>query len=76
MTDIVERLRHGVYGTDRIPLCAEAADEIERLRLDAARYRKWREVYTGQGPYDLLSALADAWEPGQVDAAIDAAMKG
>ena len=32
MIDIVERLRNGVYGTNRIPLCAEAAEEIERLR--------------------------------------------
>lgn len=31
---IVERLRDGVFGTNRIPLCIEAADEIERLRTD------------------------------------------
>lgn len=30
--DIVERLRDGVYGLNRIELCKEAADEIERLR--------------------------------------------
>ena len=30
---LVERLRTGVYGLDRIALCAEAADEIERLRM-------------------------------------------
>jgi hypothetical protein len=36
MTNIVERLRSGVYGVDRIPLCAEAADEIERLRAALA----------------------------------------
>lgn len=29
--DLIERLRHGVYGIDRIPLCAEAADALERL---------------------------------------------
>jgi len=34
MTDIVERLRGGVYGTNRIPLCSEAADEIARLRAE------------------------------------------
>lgn len=33
MTDIVMRLRTGVYGTNRIALCLEAADEIERLEL-------------------------------------------
>jgi len=32
MIDIVSRLRTGVYGIDRIPLCIEAADEIEILR--------------------------------------------
>lgn len=30
--DIVERLRTGVYGINRIELCKEAADEIEKLR--------------------------------------------
>ena len=36
----VKRLRGGVYGMNRIRLCEEAADEIERLRaalLDCAR---------------------------------------
>jgi len=40
MTDIVERLRGGVYGIDRIPLCAEAANEIERLRAEVAALRR------------------------------------
>lgn len=30
--DIVKRLRTGVYGINRIELCSEAADEIEKLR--------------------------------------------
>lgn len=29
--DLVARLRGGVYGTDRIALCAEAADRLELL---------------------------------------------
>jgi hypothetical protein len=32
MDDIVQRLRGGVYGINRIQLCLEAADEIEHLR--------------------------------------------
>ena len=36
---LVERLRSGVYGTNRIPLCDEAADEIERLRAALAGWR-------------------------------------
>ena len=32
MTTLTDRLRGGVYGIDRIPLCAEAANELERLR--------------------------------------------
>ena len=48
---------------------------IERLRADAARYRKWRADYTSDGATDMLIALADAWEPDQVDSAIDAAMR-
>jgi len=35
--DIVERLRYGVYGINRIELCKEAADEIERL-IDKLNY--------------------------------------
>lgn len=31
MTSLVERLRNGVYGTNRITLCDKAADVIEAL---------------------------------------------
>ena len=37
MTDIVERLRTGVYGLNRIGLCNEAAAEITRLQLEIDR---------------------------------------
>lgn len=47
--------------------------EFLELLLDAERYRKWRADYTGEGGTDMLIALADAWAPEQVDAAIDAA---
>jgi len=48
------------------------------LRKDAERYRKWRAAYTNPDgrPHALdpmLAALADAWSPAQVDAAIDVA---
>ena len=72
MTDIVERLR--AAGIDYTvewgsgELYDEAADEIERLRLDAARYRwlKTRRV----SDWELFGWRSDT------DAAIDAAMKG
>jgi len=47
MTDLVDRLRGGVYGINRIPLCYEAADaieaqarEIERLKAEHADLRR------------------------------------
>lgn len=43
MTDIVERLRGGVYGMNRIPLCTEAADEIKRLRGEVLLLRATME---------------------------------
>lgn len=57
MTDIVERLRNGVYGTNRIPLCAEAAEEIERLRehavilastVEAVERERWQKQCAGK----------------------------
>ena len=47
---LVERLRTGVYGTDRIALCAEAADEIDRL-LAALRAAYAPVPYYISGPY-------------------------
>lgn len=40
--DIVTRLREKYSG--QLPICAEAADEIERLRLDRQRWRKIAEL--------------------------------
>ena len=56
---------------------AAARAKVEALREDAERYRKWRADYTDRTDEvsDLLIALADAWEPEQVDAAIDSARK-
>lgn len=55
--------------------------EVEALRKDAERYRKWRADYTANASThgddscltEMLLALADAWTPADVDAAIDAA---
>ena len=57
---------------DRI---ARLLDRLEAAERDAARYRKWRSDYTGGQATDMLIELADAWEPAQVDAAIDAPMQ-
>ena len=59
MTDIVERLRHGVYGIDRIPLCHEAADEIERLRAELAEANGRINLCVDQNKY-LERLLAEA----------------
>lgn len=54
---------------------AEQAVQIEALRADAERYRKWRDDYSRMEPTEMLIRLADALEPDEVDAAIDAAIK-
>lgn len=84
MTDIVERLRIVRTANSRAKLCNEAADEIERLRLDAARYR-WLRSQSLDDP-EIWIAVDSAkhpsrWglggdDPDGCDAAIDAAMKG
>ena len=102
MTDIVERLRtrqvtnwmHATGQTPRAsgkrtdPLCAAAADEIERLRAevaglreDAERYRHMRnnsqfQSRNGPGLYWYLPRYGRGDEGEQLDAAIDAARKG
>jgi hypothetical protein len=59
----------------------KAQAELESLRRDAARYRKWRTEYCqashpgGAGTIsEMLIDLADAWTEADVDEAIDAAM--
>ena len=68
MTDIVERLRSDRTSTFCRNLMYEAADEIERLRLDAARYR-WLKTRKASD-WGFFGWQADT------DAAIDAEMKG
>ncbi len=41
--DIVTRLRNKFGG--QLPICAEAADEIERLRRELRMAEKWRDNY-------------------------------
>jgi hypothetical protein len=72
--DLIARLRDWSDGPDTDDLCREAADEIEALRADAERYRKWREDHTGYQMTDMLIGVCDAVEPDEVDAAIDAAI--
>lgn len=100
MSDIVERLRarqvtnwvHATGQTPRAsgkrtdPLCAAAADEIERLRAevaglreDAERYRHMRnnsqfQSRNGPGLYWYLPRYGRGDEGEQLDAAIDAAL--
>ncbi len=45
------------------------------LRADAERYRKWRAAFTSEHDEPLMLKLANAWDPEDVDAAIDAALK-
>ena len=85
MSDLSERLRisamHGTYdGTGECHATAsdvaEAADEIERLRADAARYRWLMDNHA-------MDVAACAWGTkaackfgaDQVDQAVDAAMR-
>jgi hypothetical protein len=56
-----------------------AIAELEALRKDAERYRIWRSAYTNtdRTPHainPMLVAIADAWTPEELDAAIDAAI--
>ena len=73
---LIERLRGGVYGLNRIALCEEAAAEIERLRADAARYRWLLANYArGDGYTAIDAALNDGEADTQLSPAIDAAMR-
>lgn len=55
---------------------AAAGRALREAQKDAARYRAWRDDYTGtmDDPSELQFALCNAWEPHHVDEAIDAAI--
>ena len=55
--DLVTRLRNGVYGLNRIPLCEEAAVEIERLRENRVHVRECQQV-SGGAEASLIALLA------------------
>ncbi len=60
MSDVVQRLRTGLYGTH--PIITEAADEIERLQTDAAKLSKMitRDGADAQkAPSDQRRAIAE-----------------
>ena len=48
MTALTDRLRGGVYGIDRTPLCDEAANEIDRLRVQGLMWRDERDALREQ----------------------------
>ena len=51
----------------------EIAGELEALRADAERYRKWRHEFR-EGSCGLWNALSEANSDAEHDAAIDAAI--
>lgn len=63
-------------------LCHEAADELERLRADAERYRwlRLQHTYDGEGDSDIARWFVQAGrdpvpcDPGALDDCIDEAM--
>ena len=76
MTDLISRLRDLHMQCGGLSLYAEAADEIERLRADAERYRWLRANMTGViqlmgRPGIGLSGMTG----NDFDDAIDAALK-
>jgi len=55
--DIVDRLRGGVFGLNRIPLCEEAAAQIAALRAELEKAREDAELYKY-----IKSRMAKQWE--------------
>jgi hypothetical protein len=47
--------------------------ELEACKVDAERYRKWREDYVGETLTEMLLKVSDCWTAERVDAAIDSA---
>ena len=76
MSDIVERLRR-LYVQNGTNYVQEAADEIERLRADAERYRYLRDKCSGEvDDYGTVGIKfrCDFEHYRDLDASIDAAM--
>lgn len=62
MIDIVSRLKTGVYGIDRIPLCLEAAQEIELLRAAVIAMAEDGWLYCGvEGPSEAQEQCLKAY---------------
>lgn len=74
MSDLIARLRDWSDGPDTDKLCQEAADEIEALRADAARYR-WLRDEDDDPVCSLRQLFTMTGKPKDVDAAVDAAMR-
>ena len=69
--------RHARHAAAELALKADARIAgLGTLEKDAQRYRKWRAAYTNPNGRrhaidTMLAAVASAWTPEQVDAAID-----
>ena len=80
MNDLVDRLRFVFSVSSGAPtLLTEAADEIERLRKDAERYRWLRDAKTDWSDARIVMLYAgpdfDRMAGDELDAAIDAALQ-
>lgn len=82
MSDLVEWLRSHAQNEEMIDqhytavgkLMNEAADEIERLRKDAERYRYWRDKHGWTGYFD--DGASNSEDNNDIDDAIDRAKEG
>jgi hypothetical protein len=81
---LTDRLRSGVYGIDRIALCVEAADEIDRLRAslatpapladapDSANWHKGGVTLTARQLRNALDLVAPDWDSDEDQRATEA----
>ena len=74
--DLIARLRHQSddHNALGMGIFREAADEIEALRADAARYR-WLRDEDDDPVCSLRQLFTMTGKPKDVDAAVDAAMR-
>ena len=60
--DLVKRLRGGVYGLNRIPLCEEAANALERLHAERERdFELFRAEMSGLAAENKVRLKALEW---------------
>ena len=71
---LVSRLRGGVYGINRIRLCAEAADRIEYLENRLAERDKDAERYRWIREHPTFIGWDSDYRPDEVDKAVQIAI--